>query len=144
MSGTLAAATLLIAGCGSDAEPLSADAYRERANAVCKDLNAETEKAFAKIDTEDQEAMIRATEDLGRRTDKALEKLGELEGPEASEAAVDKLLSRAKKLGEVNAKRASALASGDTKAAEKAEADAKRLTAEAQTAAKDAGLDDCS
>lgn len=121
-------------GCGGS-EPLSADAFRQQANAICKNLNAETEKAFAKIDTEDQDAMIEATEDLGRRTDQALEELGDLEGPEASEAAIDKLLATAKRLGEVNAKRASGDAS--------AEADAKRLTAEAQTAAKDAGLDEC-
>jgi len=133
MSGALAA-TILAAGCGGS-EALSADAYRQRANTICKNLNAETEKAFAKIDTKDQDAMIKATEDLGRRTDKALQDLGDLEGPEASEAAVDKLLATAKRLGEVNAKRASGDAS--------AEADAKRLAAEAQTAATDAGLDDC-
>ena len=133
MSGALAA-TILAAGCGGTDE-LSADAYRQQANTICKNLNAETEKAFAKIDTKDQDAMIKATEDLGRRTDKALQDLGDLEGPEASEAAVDKLLATAKRLGEVNAKRASGDAS--------AEADAKRLAAEAQTAATDAGLDDC-
>jgi len=145
-SGALAATMVFsAAGCGGgDSEPLSADAFRQRANGICKNLNAETEKAFAKIDTKDQDAMVRATQDLGLRTDKALEQLGELEGPEASEAAIDTLLSRAKALGEVNAKRASALSSGDADAAEKAEADAKRLTAEAQTAAQDAGLDDCS
>ncbi|MDA0179314.1 lipoprotein [Solirubrobacter phytolaccae] len=130
-----AVAVLVVAGCGGESETLSADAFRERANAICKQLDEENQKAFKGIDTDDQEAMIRATEDLGARTQKALEDLGELEGPEASEAAVDRILSRAKALSEVNAK----LASGDAEAAE----EATRLTTEAQTAAKDAGLKDC-
>ena len=78
-SGAVAATMVFsVAGCGGDSEPLSADAFRQRANAICKNLNAETEKAFAKIDTKDQDAMVRATQDLGERTDKALEQLGEL------------------------------------------------------------------
>ena len=135
---------LSAAGCGdSGSEPLSATAYRERANAICRELKQANEKAFAGLDTDDESALMRATEEVGRRTTKALDDLGELEGPAASEAGVDRLLARAEELREANTRQSKAISTGTTDAAERAEADAKRLSADVQTAARDAGLDAC-
>jgi hypothetical protein len=135
---------LATAGCGgSDSESLTADAYRDRANAICKGLNDANEKAFKDIDTDDQSAVIRATEDIGRRTAKALEDLDELEGPAESEAAIDRILATGKALGEVNTRRTTALASGDKDVVDQTQAEVSRLTEQAATAARGAGLDDC-
>jgi hypothetical protein len=101
------------------------------------------EKAFAGVDVDARSAVIRTTEEVGRRTAEALDDLGELKGPAASEAGVDRLLARAQELRRVNTRRADAVSSGATDAAERAEADARRLTAEVKTAARDAGLNAC-
>ena len=135
---------LATAGCGgSDSESLTADAYRDRANAICKGLNDANEKAFKDIDTDDQPALIRATEDIGKRTAKALEDLDALEGPAESEAAIDRILATGKALGEVNTRRTTALASGDKDVVDQTLAEVSRLTEQAATAARGPGLDDC-
>jgi len=131
-------------GCGGNGgEPLPATEYRDRANAICRDLSRTNTRAFERVDVEDRSAVARATEEIGRRTEQALDDLGVLEGPEASEAGVDRFLARAQELRAANMRRADAVSSGDADAAERAEQDATRLTAEVENAARDAGLDAC-
>jgi hypothetical protein len=139
-----AAALLAMSGCGDDnAGQLSATAYRDRANAICRALTQANEQALKGIDTGDRSALVKATQEVGRRTTQALDDLDALEGPDASQAGVDRFLARAQEVREANGRRAEALASGDTDKAATAEGDAKRLTDELQSAARDAGLDDC-
>src|SRR5690349_409398 len=115
MKRLLTATVLLgaVAGCGGeDAQPLSATAFRDRANAICRDLQATNEKAFKGLDTSDREVVIKATNEVGKRTQDALAKLDDLEGPAASEAAIDRILEAGRSLGEATARQSEALASG--------------------------------
>jgi hypothetical protein len=135
---------LAVSGCGGEsAEQLSATAYRDRANAICRALSRANEQALKDVDTGDRTALVKATQEVGRRTTKALADLDALEGPEASQAGVDRFLARAQEVREANGRRAEALASGDADEAATAEGEAKRLTDELQSAALDAGLHDC-
>lgn len=138
-----ATAAVLAAGCGGDdgGEELSATAFREQANAVCADLEKANEKTFDGVDSDDRDAVVKAGEEAGRRAEQALDDLGALDGPEESEALVDRFVARAREMGEAIERQGQALRDGED--ADKAAQEADRLSDEIEKAGRDAGLDDC-
>lgn len=134
-----------LAGCGGEdeGEQLSATAFRDRANAICRELKAANERTLADADRDDREAMLRATEQVGERTDDALEDLAALAGPDASEALRDRFLARAEEAREAVLARGDAARSGDEAAADRAEAQAARADEALLQAGRDAGWDAC-
>lgn len=128
--GVVAVAAAL-AGCGGDDDSaaLGAGEYTQQANAICAKLKREQLEVFKDLDSKDRDAMIEATREAGERTQAALEELEDLDGPDATEAQVERLVDKSRALGDT-AKDA------DPDALRKAQAEIAEL-------AKDAGLTDC-
>ena len=134
----------LAVGCGGEEQAeLSATAFRERANAICRENEEAGEQALRGVDRDDPQAMLRATEEAGRSAEKAKRELGDLDGLEASEALVDRFLARADELAETYRSRVEAAQSGDDAAADRAEQRIDQLQEETREAGTAAGLDAC-
>lgn len=136
----------LATGCGGDDDDgpsLSASAFRAKADAICRDVSTANETALKGIDRDDTSAIAKAAQIVARRTEAALDALDDLEGPDSEEAAIDRFLDRAEQFGDAAKRQSDALARNDAAAAKAAQDDADRLNAEAQQAARDAGLDAC-
>lgn len=145
---TIMMASVLVglAGCGDsddDGPPLSASAYRDRANALCREATEANEAAFKGIDQDDASAVAKATAEIGRRTEKSLDELDDLEGPDAAEASMDRFLDITERYTEAAQRQSDALAKGDRAAAQRAADELDGLTDDAQQSARDAGLDAC-
>lgn len=138
--------SVVLAGCGGDDDdrpPLSAAAFRERANAICGDLQRANDAAAAKAGADDEAALARVAREAGERMRAALERLDDLEGPEREEAELDRFLDRADAFGEAVERQSEALRKGDADASRRALDEIDRLNAETRQAARDAGLDAC-
>jgi hypothetical protein len=121
-----------LAGCGGDdgGGSLSATAYRDQANQICTTLKRDNEAALKDIDVDDRPALTKATKKVGERTQDALDRLDDLSGPDAAEAATGRFVDLARDFGKQAAKA-------------KDPSTLQRLTQRVQAAARDAGLDAC-
>lgn len=141
----LALLALFAAGCGGDdEEALSKPEYVKQGNAICakfnKDIEADTEKAFAGIESEkDLTADVARTffEGALPKFNAAIDDLKELKAPEGDEETVDKIYEA----GEKEADQISDAMEDDAKV--KALVTSESVTPEFEKLSKDYGLDTC-